>query len=117
LNRQQSSPSPWPPLNRGALLSKLGKLADAETSLRESLRYDARFPIAHYELGRLLEKQSKYSEALQELRQAAANDPDYPDPHYALGEIYQRTGDKEQAQIEWGIFQKLKQEHPHMRVH
>jgi Tfp pilus assembly protein PilF len=117
LNRRQSPPSPWPPLNQGACLIKLGKLAEAESSLRESLHYDSRFPMAHYQLGRLLEKENKNGEALQELRQAAANDPEYPDPHYAMGEIYQRTGDTQQAEIEWGIFQKLKQAHPHARVH
>lgn len=117
LNRAQQAPSPWPPLNLGALLIKLGKFDEAERSLRESLRYDGRFPTAHYELGRLLEKEKKDDEALQELRLAALYDPEYPEPHYAMGQIYQRTGKKDQAASEWKTFQKLKQEHPHARTH
>ncbi len=117
LNRLQQSPSPWPPLNLGTLLIRLGKLAEAENILRESLRYDARFPVAHYEMGRLLEKEKKDVEALQELRQAVMYDPEYPDPHYVIGRIYQRTGGKEQAEGEWRVFQELKQKHPHARVH
>ena len=99
------------------VFDQVGKTGRGGSSLRESLRYDPRFPMAHYQLGRLLGKENKDGEALQELRQAAANDPEYPDPHYAMGEIYQRTGDKQRAEIEWGIFEQLKQAHPHARVH
>ena len=108
LNRLQSAPSPWPPLNQGACLIKLGKLAEAESGLRESLRYDSRFPMAHYQLGRLLEKENKDDEVLQgNFCLAAANDPEYPDPHYAMGEIYQRTGDKQRAGNRMGNFREI----------
>jgi len=117
LNRQQASPSPWPPLNLGALLNKLDKFDQAEISLRESLRYEPRFPKAHYELGLLLEKQKKDAEAIQELQQAAQYDPAYPEPHYVLGRIYRRLGENDQADQEWKAFQKLKQEHPRGGAH
>jgi tetratricopeptide (TPR) repeat protein len=117
LNRKQQFPSPWPPLNLGALLVKLGKFEEAETSLRESLRYDPRFPKAHYQLGLLLEKEKKDEDALRELRQAIQYDPTYPEPHYILGRIYQRSGDKQQADGEWKTFQKLKEDQPQVRLH
>jgi tetratricopeptide (TPR) repeat protein len=54
LNRKQPVPSPWPPLDLGILLVKLGRFSEAEFSLRESLHYDARFPKAQCHLGLLL---------------------------------------------------------------
>jgi tetratricopeptide (TPR) repeat protein len=117
LNREKPNPSPWPPLNLGTLLVKLGKLEDARTALQESLRYDSRFPKAHYQMGLLLEKEKKDEEAIEELHLAINYDPAYPDPHYVLGRIYQRLGDKCQAEAAWNTFQKLKKEKPDERPH
>lgn len=108
LNRVGGANSPWPPLNFGTLLVKLGKLEQAEPYLKESLRYDPKFARAHYQLGILLEKQRRDSEAVQELNQAATLDPSYPEPHYALGRIYQRKGDTKNAETALNTFQKLK---------
>jgi len=104
-------------LNLGTLLVKLGKLEDARTALQESLRYDSRFPKAHYQMGLLLEKEKKDEEAIEELHLAINYDPAYPDPHYVLGRIYQRLGDKCQAEAAWNTFQKLKKEKPDERPH
>jgi tetratricopeptide (TPR) repeat protein len=108
LNRQKNPSSPWPPLNLGALLIKLGRLEEAESILQESLRYDPKFPQAHCQLGILLEKQKKDTEAIQELNQAAALDPSYPEPHYVLGRIYRRIGDGKNAQMALSTFERLK---------
>lgn len=117
LNQVRAPSSPWPPLNLGTLLIKLGRLEEAETSLRESLRYDPRFPQAHYQLGLLLEKQKKDSEAIQALRAAVALDPAYAEPHYVLGRIYRRRGETEEAKAAWNTFQKLKREKRDVRPH
>jgi tetratricopeptide (TPR) repeat protein len=117
LNRALQLPSPWPPVNLGTLLVKLGKLEEAENCLEESLHYDPRFPVAHYQMGMLREKQARDDEALQELNLAAQNDPAYPEPHYILGRIYQRIGNKAKAEEEWQTFQKLKKETPRERPH
>lgn len=117
LNRQKPVMSPWPPLNLGALLVKLGRWEEAETYLRESLRYDPKFPQAHYQLGLLLEKQKKDAEAIRELQQAATLNPSYPEPHYILGRIYRRNGDAKNAEQAWSTFQKLKRETPKVRPH
>jgi len=116
-NREKPPPSPWPPLNLGALLIKLGRLDEAETVLRESLQYDLRFPQAHYQLGLLLEKQKKNDEAIAELRQAATLSPSYAEPHYVLGRIYRRKGATKSAEAAWATFQKLKKEDPKERPH
>lgn len=108
LNREQKPSSPWPPLNFGIMLLKLGKLEAAEACLRESLEYDPKFAEARYRLGMLLEKQGKQTEAIQEFTQAASLDPTYPEPQYALARIYRQIGDMENARIALKEFQKRK---------
>jgi tetratricopeptide (TPR) repeat protein len=108
LNRDHNIHSPWPPMNLGALLTKLDRLEEAEPLFRESLQFDANFAQSHYQLGVLLQKQNKIPAAVDELKKAAALDPVYSGPHYALARIYRRSGDPEQAQRELQIFQDLK---------
>jgi len=108
LNRESASPSSWPPLNLGSLMLKLDRQNDAESSLRESLRYDAKFAKAHYQLALLLERQSKLEDAVAQLQQAAASDPAYAEPHYALNRIYRKQGQLQSAQVALEVFQRLK---------
>ena len=108
LNAQLRLASPWPSMNLGVLLLRMGRLNDAETRLRDSVTIDPRFPAAHYRLGQVLEKKELYDEAIIELEQAASLDPTYPDPHYALGRIYRRRKDLKAAEKELSIFQDLR---------
>lgn len=108
LNRLQLKPSPWPHLDLAVTLITVNRLAEAETSLREALRYDARLPQAHYQLGRVLEMQGKYPAAVEALKQADAEDATYPEPHLLLGRIYHRLGEGSLAQHEIARFQQLK---------
>ena len=117
LNRETKAPSPWPPLNLGALLVKMGKLEEAETILKESLSFDPNSPQALYQKGLLLEKQKKDDDAIQMLRRAASLDPAYAEPHYVLGRIYNRKGETQNAQTAWNTFHRLKREHPRQRPH
>jgi tetratricopeptide (TPR) repeat protein len=117
MNRSDAAPSPWPPLNLGTLLIKLGRLPEAGTYLEESLKYDARFAKAHFQMGVLLEKQKKDEPACKELLEAVQYDPSYPEPHYLLGRIYTRQGNKQKADTEWQTFQKLKQQTPKEQPH
>lgn len=110
LGEEKGINSPWPPLDLGALLLKLGRVSEAEAALREALRHDPNFPQAHFQLGLLLERQRKNVLAVQELQQAASLDPSYPEPHYALGRIYRREGNIGKATLEMDTFQKLKNE-------
>lgn len=117
LNRPKKLPSPWPPLNLATLLVKLGRYREAEIYVQESLRYDPRFPKAHYQMGLLLEKEKKDREAVKELELAVNYDPAYAEPHYVLGRIYQRLGERGKAEAAWASFQKLKKETPDERPH
>lgn len=108
LNRKSSKPSPWPPLNRGNLLSRLGRYDDAAASLKEALRYGPTLAQAHFRLGFVYDKQGKEADAIAELSKAASLDADYADPLYALGRIYYRRGDKERAEQAFSAYRKLK---------
>jgi tetratricopeptide (TPR) repeat protein len=107
LNRTLPAKSPWPPLNAGTLLLKLGRLDEAEAALRESLSYDARFPQALYQLGVVFEKKDEPAKAIGYLRNASELDPNYPEPLYALGRVYRRLGQTDKATEVLQRFQAL----------
>jgi len=108
LNRQEGLGSPWPALNLGILLSKLGRLDEAETYLRESLNEAPQFPKAHFQLGLLLERDKKDPQAIEQLKQAAASDPSYAEPYLVLGKIFERRHEAGRAEAAFRTFQKLK---------
>ena len=107
LNRASTEPSFWPPLNLGTLLRTRGELVEAETLLREAVKYDASAAKAYYQLGVLLEQQDHPNEAVAALKHAAASDASYADPHYALARIYRRQGKTEAATQAMATFQRL----------
>ncbi len=117
LNERDRPCSPWPPQDLGALLIKLGRLGEAEESLKKSLQCDPRFPRAHYRMGVLLDRQKKNDQAVEELKQAVALDPNYPEPYYVLGQIYQREGESQKAAAAWATFQRLKKAESRQRPH
>jgi Flp pilus assembly protein TadD len=108
LNSRQKPGSPWPPLNLGILLTRMGRYDEAERYLRESAGYDGRFSQPHYRLGIVFEKRGKPAEAVEELKRSTALDPSYAEPWYALGRMYQRLGDGKSASEALSEFQKLK---------
>lgn len=92
LTRLDEAPSAWPALNLAILLRTRGELEEAETLLREALRYDDTFAQAHYQLGVVLEASGRPDAALESLRQATAADPGYAEPYYVLARIARRQG-------------------------
>ena len=92
LNRKQPQPSPWPPDNQGFLLLRVQKFHEAEESLREALKYDPKFALAHYHLGRTLENLKRDDAAIEEYQSAATLDPKFPEPLYSLSLLYRRLG-------------------------
>ncbi len=108
LNRLQKPGSPWPSLNMGVLLSKLGRYKEAESCLRESAQYDNRLAQVHYQLGVTLEKTNQMTAAAEELKQAVALDQEYSEPWYALSRIYRKVGERQNAADALTHFQALK---------
>jgi tetratricopeptide (TPR) repeat protein len=108
LNREASVPSPWPPLNLGTLLTKMGDLKSAEEFLRDAIRYDPKLAKARYRLGMNLHQQHRDTEAIPELHMAADLDPSDPEPWYTLGRIYESRGDSGSAADVFRRFETLK---------
>ena len=59
----------------------------------------------------LLGAGNKSDEAAAHFREAIRIDPSKPDAHYRLGTDYVHLGQKEEAQKEFAIYQKLRAEH------
>ncbi len=108
LNRKLPQPSRWPPDNQGYLLFRVQKFQEAEASLRESLKYDPDFALAHYHLARALEKLARDEGAIQEYKSAAALDPKFAEPLYSLGLLYGRVGRKADAESTLAEYRKRK---------
>ena len=108
LNEGQPAKSPWPALNLGMLMTRLDRLDEAEARFRDSLRCDARFPQAHYQLGVTLEKKGRIGEAVAEVEEAARLDPALTEPQYALARLYRRVGDAAKAEQALRRFEELK---------
>jgi tetratricopeptide (TPR) repeat protein len=100
--------SPWPPLNLGLMLTRLGRPDAAEARFRESIACDPKFAPAHYQLGLALEKKGRTADAVNELEEAARLDPAAPEAPYALARVYRRAGDREKADRALQRFEELK---------
>lgn len=98
LNRKLAAPSAWPPHNLGYLQLRLQQFREAEMNLREALKYDPKFALAHYHLARVLENLEQYEEAIQEYKSAAALDTRLAEPLYNLGLLYRRRGRTTEAE-------------------
>lgn len=108
LNRKLATPSPWPPDNFGYLMLRLQKFPEAEQNLREALKYDPRFALAHYHLGRTLESEGHDDAAIVEYKSAAALDAKIAEPLYSLGRLYLRHGRAAEAQSVLAEYKKRK---------
>jgi len=86
-------------------------LQKIESLLRRSIALDAKLPEAHVQLGNLYADQHLYDKSIAEYARALEINPDLSDAHYRLGTDYVHTGQKERAQKEFEIYQKLRSEH------
>jgi Flp pilus assembly protein TadD len=79
-----------------------------EALLRQAVTLDRKLTKGFLELGILLSDQRRYKEAISALQRAAQLEPNLAQAHYRLAQAYQRTGQKELADKELEIFEKLK---------
>lgn len=110
LNRKLAEPSAWPPHNLGSLLLRMQQSKEAESALRESLRYDPAFAMAHYHLGRTLEAEDRDGEAMEEYRAATSHDPVVVEAFYSLGLLYRRHGRGPEAEAAFAEYKRRKAE-------
>jgi len=107
-NRKLPQPSAWPPHNLGALLLRLQELKEAEAALREALRYDPHFSMAHYHLGRVLDEEGRDDEAIAEYRAATSMEPVVVEAFYSLGLVYRRHERKAEAEAAFAEYKRRK---------
>jgi tetratricopeptide (TPR) repeat protein len=79
--------------------------------LKKSIALDPSLAEAHLQLGNLYSEQSKYADSIPEYQRALELNSDLADAHYRLGQAYVRTGDKDRAQEQIRIYQKLREQH------
>jgi tetratricopeptide (TPR) repeat protein len=82
-----------------------------EALLRRAVALDPKLADAHLQLGNLDSDQKKYAEAIPEYKRALELNAELADAHYRLGQAYVRTGEKERAQEEFDVYQKLRAQH------
>ena len=86
-------------------------LATVEGLLRKAIELDDSLAEAHVQLGDLYADERKYKESIPQYLRALELDPNLADAYYRLGTDYVHTGEKDKAQKEFAIYQKLRAEH------
>jgi tetratricopeptide (TPR) repeat protein len=86
-------------------------LLQIETLLKKSIAIDPNMPESHLQLGNLYADQNKFAEAIAEYLQARELGPDLSDVRYRLGQAYVRTNQRDLAQKEFEVYQKLREQH------
>jgi tetratricopeptide (TPR) repeat protein len=86
-------------------------LTTVESLLKKSIALDDSLAEAHVQLGNLYADQHQYEKSIPQYERALALDPNLSDAHYRLGTDYVHVGNKESAQKEFAVYQKLRAEH------
>ncbi len=86
-------------------------LKQIESLLARAIASDPQLAEAHLQMGNLNFDQGKFAEAIPEYRRALELNSDLADAHYRLAQALVRTGQKDKAQDEFAIYQKLREQH------
>jgi tetratricopeptide (TPR) repeat protein len=76
--------------------------------LQKSISLDPKLAEAHMQLGNIYSDQHDYAAAIPEYLRAIELNPNQSDSHYRLGQDYVHTGQKDRAQQEFEIYQRLR---------
>jgi tetratricopeptide (TPR) repeat protein len=82
-----------------------------EALLLKSVSLDDSLAEAHVQLGNLYADQHDYERSIPQYVRALALDPNLTEAHYRLGTDYVHVGQKESAQKEFAVYQRLRAEH------
>ena len=85
--------------NYGLILQDLGKLKEAESSIRKAIEIKPDYANAHCNLGNVLKDLGKLKEAELSTRKAISINPNFANAHYNLGIILRDFGDLKEAEL------------------
>jgi tetratricopeptide (TPR) repeat protein len=85
--------------------------AKVESLLQKSVALDPALAEAHVQLGNLYADRHQYEKSIPEYERALQLSPDLSDAHYRLGQDFVHVGQKDRAQSEFDIYQKLRAQH------
>jgi tetratricopeptide (TPR) repeat protein len=86
-------------------------LQQVKSLLQKSISLDPKLAEAHVQLGNLYSDQRDYAQSIAEYVRALDLNSNLPDAHYRLGQDYVHTGQKDHAQQEFEIYQRLRAQH------
>jgi tetratricopeptide (TPR) repeat protein len=86
-------------------------LEQVESLLQKAVAQDPKLADAWLQLGNLYADQREYAKSIPDYESALKLDPNLADAHYRLGQDYVHTGQKDHAQEEFAIYQKLRAQH------
>ncbi len=86
-------------------------LAQIGALLKKAIALDPSLAEARLQLGNLHSDQQKYAEAIPEYQRALELNSDLADAHYRLGQAYVHTGERDKAQEQLQVYQKLREQH------
>ena len=86
-------------------------LRQMESLLQKSVSLDPKLAEAHVQLGNLYADQHEYAKSIPEYTKALEVNPNLPDAHYRLGQDYVHVGQKDRAQAEFEVYQRLRAQH------
>lgn len=84
---------------------------EVESLLKKSIALNGSLPEAHMQLGNLYADQRQFEKSIPEYVRALELNPNLPDAHYRLGTDYVHIGQKDRAQAEFAVYQKLRAQH------
>jgi Flp pilus assembly protein TadD len=84
---------------------------EIETLLKRALVLDSSFVDAYVTLGKIYADRHDYALSIPEYEHALALNPNLSDAHYRLATDYVHTGQKNRAQTEIALYQKLREQH------
>lgn len=85
--------------------------SSVEALLNKAIALDDTFADAHLQLGNFYADQRQYEKSIPQYQRALALDPNLADAHYRLGADLVHVGQKENAQKEFDLYQKLRAQH------
>jgi tetratricopeptide (TPR) repeat protein len=86
-------------------------LHQIESLLNSAIAASPKLPEAHLQLGNVRADQGHFAEAIPEYQAALQLNDDLADAHYRLGQAYVRTGQKDLAQTQFDVYQRLRAQH------